>query len=117
MKCGMPGAPNQTVLNAVCVCDKGSSPTTLLTTIAPTIAVEKKQIATITDLTFAGTFGRCGILNAPCDYSPAGPWTAMVPTLTLSGQPTLVQGAVLSCTEGGIITIIDPAQGTVGIAL
>ena len=112
----MAGPPNQCVLNAVCVCDKGSAPTTLVTGMAPTVSIERRVVATIADVQFAGTFGRCGILNSPCEYEPAAPWSVMVPNLLFGGLAPLVQGAMLPCSKGGIITIVAMGQSSLGTA-
>lgn len=110
----MPGAPNQSVLCAVCTCDKGSAPSTLVTGTAPTVTIEGRMVATIADVQFAGKFGNCGILCAPCDYAPGGPWSVIVSTLFFGGQPPLVQGALLPCKEGGILTVVEVGQASLG---
>lgn len=105
--------PDQVVSIALCKCDAGDAEPTLFATTSPRVVVDGKQVATIADLTFMGTFGACARRgDRHCAYAPAATWTTLPVNTLFGGLPPLVKGARLRCVVGGEITILDANQLT-----
>jgi len=125
----------QVVSGAMMMCAMGAAPASLVATSAPTVTVGGMPAATIMDFTpmeNIPTFGMCmslanpqvaaatsaalGVLTPqPCIPSTT-PWTPGSPTVTLGGNPALVDDDMCMCDYAGQISISFAGQATVSVA-
>jgi uncharacterized Zn-binding protein involved in type VI secretion len=117
------------VSTATLTCPFGAAPATLLATGAPTVLIEGKPAATITDsapMVNVASFGMCtslanptvaaataaalGVLT-PMPCVPATtPWVNGALQTMIGGRPALTIGAVCTCAFGGVIQVVNPAS-------
>lgn len=122
------GRPAATA-TATLQCSFGVAPATLMATTAPTVLIEGKPAATITDsapMANIPTFGMCtslanptvaaataaalGVLTPmPCVPATTA-WTGGATATFLGGIPALVTGAMCACAYGGIVQIVNPGS-------
>lgn len=114
---------------ATLMCSFGVAPSTLVPTSAPTVLIEGKPAATITDcaaIVNIPPFGMCtslgnptvaaataaalGVLTPmPC-VPVTSPWVNGAVQTLVAGKPGLTIGAMCTCAYGGMIQIINPAS-------
>jgi uncharacterized Zn-binding protein involved in type VI secretion len=126
----------QVVSGAMMSCTMGAAPASLVATSAPTVTVGGMPAATIMDfapMSNIPTFGMCmslanpqvasataaalGVLTPqPCIPNTVAPWTPGSPTVTIGGNPALVNDDMCSCLWAGEISISMAGQETVTVA-
>jgi uncharacterized Zn-binding protein involved in type VI secretion len=126
----------QVVEGALMMCTMGAAPATLSAISAPTVTAGGMPAATIMDFTPMAcipTFGMCmsianpqvaaataaalGVLTPqPCIPATSSPWTPGSPTVTLCGNPALVDDDMCMCMWAGSISISFAGQETVSVA-
>jgi uncharacterized Zn-binding protein involved in type VI secretion len=114
-------------MSASIMCSFGLAPSTLAV-IRPTVMIEGKPAAVITDIApmmNIPTFGMCssianptvaaataaalGVLTPmPCVPVPVAPWSPGAPTTLITGLPALVAGSICNCAYAGVISLTFP---------
>ncbi|MEO7126202.1 MAG: DUF4280 domain-containing protein [Nakamurella sp.] len=127
--------PLPVVTGAMLACTFGMAPSTL-NVIRPNVMDESRPQANITDaapLVNVPPFGMCmslanpmvaaataaalGVLTPmPCVPALVGMWAPIAPTVLVAGAPALVQGSVLMCAYGGVISVAMPGTATTQIS-
>jgi hypothetical protein len=85
------------------------------------LTIDNRLVATVEDrlgLTNVGAFGICSAQTAanagtptPCVPAPTGAWKpGSCSVVRIGTQPALLNTDKLSCTFGGVISIVDPGQ-------
>ena len=123
----------QTVMTATIKCTFGVAPSSLMVVPkgAPVLS-SNQPAATIMDnipITNIPPFGMCsspsnptvasataaalGVLTPmPCVPVTPAPWTPGAPTVLINNTPALNNSSCLTCTWGGVISIVSPGQTT-----
>ena len=111
---------------AMLQCSFGLAPSTLVA-INPTVLVEGKPVALVTDsapLVNIPPFGMCTTLSNPTVAAATtaalgvltpmpclpvtAPWVPPVPTVLITGKPAINVTAKCMCAWGGVIQIVNP---------
>lgn len=96
------------VHGAAVSCNKGSTPTTLVVAASKATA-EGKNVAVVSDKTFAGTFGTCSLLGpGPCVPATPGNWSPGCTKERVNGAFCVKKSDHLSCT-------VDPSGNSISI--
>lgn len=115
---------------AMCTCDMGSTPASLVVTSNQIYSIANLKIATIMDhapVANLATFGMCripanpavaaattaalGVLTpAPCIPATAAPWTPGSVVQSINGLKVLTDDSKLLCSYGGTISITQPSN-------
>lgn len=97
---------------ALCTCNQGSKPGTLIVNSQNTIFIQKKLMATEDDITFEGPFfGSCAAnQNKPCAPAIPTKWEDPTNNVYNVNKKALLKTSMLKCTIGGKINITDPLQ-------
>jgi len=122
------------VLGAVCVCDKGLAPCSMI--VAPTNKVAGCTVpaATVMDMTASNlpTFGMCTTQSnpavaaatsaamgtptpAPCVPVVAGPWSPGASKTKIGGMAALDDASTCKCAYGGTISVKSAGQGSIDV--
>lgn len=127
--------PSPAVSGAMMTCSFGMSPSTL-NVVRPTVTDEGRPAANVMDvapMVNIPPFGMCtslanpavaaataaalGVLTPmPCTPVPVGTWSPLAPTTLVDGAPALVQGAILPCAFGGVMTVTVPGTATTQVS-
>jgi uncharacterized Zn-binding protein involved in type VI secretion len=119
--------PPNVVGTANLMCTFGMAPSTL-NVIRPTVMIEGKPAATITDMApmvnippfgmcmsvanptvAAATAAALGVLTPmPCMPATVSPWVPPHPTTLIGGLPAVTAGAMCNCAYGGVISVAFP---------
>lgn len=115
------------VQTAMLMCSFGVAPATLSPMPPPTVLIEGKPAATITDsapLVNVPPFGMCtslgnpqvaaataaalGVLTPMACIPVTTPWVNGATKTMVAGKPALTMGAQCQCAYGGVIQILNP---------
>lgn len=110
--------PMQVVNTATLMCTSGSVPSQLIVTPIHRVQVENQNAANIGDhvpIMNICPFGTCAQLLGPCVPATPMPWAPGAPTVVIDTLLALDDPSTLTCTNGGVISIVDPGQHTVFI--
>ena len=118
--------PPNVVSTAIMMCSFGMAPSTL-NVIRPTVLVEGKPAATITDcapMVNIAPFGMCTSMANPTVASATAaalgvltpmpcvpvttPWAPGQPRTLVGGMPALASGSTCTCAYGGVIQVTFP---------
>lgn len=113
--------PLAVVNTAQLQCTCGDAPTPLTVTSQMQVKIGNQLAATIMDhvpVTNIAPFGTCKTLTAaasgvptPCVPATVAPWTpGSTSVVMIGGFPALLSTDRLTCTIGGVISIISPGQ-------
>ncbi len=115
-------------MGAMCTCNMGVAPSSLMVLPTKKVLGENKPMATIMDnkpfvnilpfamcnsktnpAVIAATAAAAGVPTpAPCTPATAAPWTPGSPTVMVGNVPALSNSSKLVCTLGGVISITNP---------
>jgi len=124
----------QVCAGALLQCSFGAAPATLavLPATGVTTVVPDANIMDGEPVVNVAPFGMCmsmsnpavagataaamGVLTPmPCMPATSTPWAPGSPTVLIGGLPALNNASKLICAFGGVIQIVSPGQGTVGV--
>ena len=101
--------------NALLECTFGATPSNLIV-IPSTVNTESMTAATIMDHkpnVNILPFGACAAIGAPCVPATAAPWVPGSTTVLITNYPALNNTSKLTCSLGGVISVIYPGQTSV----
>lgn len=102
---------------SVMMCDKGTAPVPLVASGKAAVSLCGALAAVVSDALTGSNispFGACAILKSACVPLPNGKWVnPIVNSCIIGNEESLLEGATLPCTIGGIISVMSAAQATV----